>query len=471
MTTFPALTPSSRVFTPGEYPATAFNGYSGAQNRVRHSNVFLASQLRLTFKAASEADMLTIWRHYAGTQGNYESFELSPEALSDVSSTDYVPGVYRWIYAGPGVVEDLPCGGHNISLTLETVPPVAASVVGSRFRINLLLATGGAVSTDTSGIAGVIELGLMAGDAFEAQNGLNESIELGLTTGDAFGGIIGLHESIELVLDAGAAIGDVQVGGVSEAIELALTTGPGSVASAAGINEAIDLVLVGGVATEEDAGITDPDFASVSLLLPFDGADGSTTFTDASSAGRTATRFGDAQISTAQSKFGGASGLFDGSADYITFAPATDLQFNADFTIECWVRTASTADMMVGSSSSDNNTQVFRLNQAGAGRLSFFLNGTQVFNAVAAGITTNTWHHLAISRNGSSTRMFVDGVQIGSTSPYSGTFRMDVIGTFFSFGSRFGNDYNGYIDDLRITKGIARYTANFTPPTAPFPTS
>jgi len=264
MTTFPALTPSSRVFTPGEYPATAFNGYSGAQNRVRHSNVFLASQLRLTFKAASEADMLTIWRHYAGTQGNYESFELSPEALSDVSSTDYVPGVYRWIYAGPGSVEDLPCGGHNISLTLETVPPVAASVVGSRFRINLLLATGGAASTDTSGIAGVIELGLMAGDALEAQNGLSESIELGLTTGEAFGGITGLHESIELVLDAGAA---ASTSGISGVLDLALTTGPGSVASAPGINEAIDLVLVGGVA---DSGTLVNPIPALSPVLWYD---------------------------------------------------------------------------------------------------------------------------------------------------------------------------------------------------------
>ena len=224
MTTFPALIPSSRVFTPGEYPATAFNGYSGAQNRVRHSNVFLASQLRLTYKAASEADMLTIWRHYAGTQGNYESFELSPEALSDVSSTDYVPGVYRWIYAGPGVVEDLPCGGHNISLTLETVPPVAASVVGSRFRINLLLATGGAFNLDTSGIAGVIELGLMAGDAFETQPGLSESIELGLTTGDAIEAQNGLNQAINFELSAGAA---ATTSGISELIEIALIAGRG----------------------------------------------------------------------------------------------------------------------------------------------------------------------------------------------------------------------------------------------------
>lgn len=67
--------------------------------------------------------------------------------------------------------------------------------------------------------------------------------------------------------------------------------------------------------------------------------------------------------------------------------------------------------------------------------------------------------------------MFVDGVQVGSTNTsWTGTFRMDIIGTFFFNGNRyFGYDFNGKIDELRITKGVARYTANFTAPTAPFP--
>jgi hypothetical protein len=121
----------------------------------------------------------------------------------------------------------------------------------------------------------------MAGDAFEAQNGLSESIELGLTTGDAFGGITGLHESIELVLDAGEAIGDVQVGGVAEAIELALTTGPGSVASALGINEAVDLVLVGGAAEVVASAAFTPADISTSLWL--DAAD-ATTITESGGA-------------------------------------------------------------------------------------------------------------------------------------------------------------------------------------------
>jgi len=126
---FPALIPSSRVFTPGEYPATAFSGFSGAQNRVRHSNVFLAAQLRLTFLGLTQSEMLDIWNHYNGRRGEFRSFALPAEVVSYGSITNYVPTNYLWRYAGPGSVEDLPCGGHNVSLTLETVPPTAASVV------------------------------------------------------------------------------------------------------------------------------------------------------------------------------------------------------------------------------------------------------------------------------------------------------------------------------------------------------
>jgi hypothetical protein len=123
VTTFPALIPSSRTFTPGEYPATVIDAYSGAQNRVRGSNVFVASQLRLSFLRLSESEMLQIWNHYAGQQGQYESFDLPDEVVSDSSLADYVPSEYRWIYAGEGSVDDLPCGGHDVQLTLETVPP------------------------------------------------------------------------------------------------------------------------------------------------------------------------------------------------------------------------------------------------------------------------------------------------------------------------------------------------------------
>jgi hypothetical protein len=86
--------------------------------------------------------------------------------------------------------------------------------------------------------------------------------------------------------------------------------------------------------------MSDPDFANVSLLLHMDGSNGSTTFPDSSSNGLTVTRYGNAQISTAQSKFGGASAYFDGAGDYLELPnPNTAIGAVAgDFTIECWVR-------------------------------------------------------------------------------------------------------------------------------------
>ena len=84
--------------------------------------------------------------------------------------------------------------------------------------------------------------------------------------------------------------------------------------------------------------------STVSLLLHMDGANNSTTFTDRSYSPKTVTAFGNAKISTAQSKFGGASAAFDGSGDYIEFDRGTDLQFGAgDFTIEGWVNLNSFA--------------------------------------------------------------------------------------------------------------------------------
>ena len=215
----------------------------------------------------------------------------------------------------------------------------------------------------------------------------------------------------------------------------------------------------------------DPDFANVSLLLHMNGTNGSTTFTDSSSNGLTVTGNGNAAVSTTTPKWGTGSASFDGDADWLSLTPTTLLEFSADFTLEGWFYLNSTAQMAGGSSSSDSNTLVFRFNENEAGNLGFSLNGTTVFSSTAAGITTSTWQHVAISRNGTNTRMFVDGVQKGSTNTsWSGTFRMDIIGTFFLSGNRYaGYDFNGKIDDLRITKGVARYTATFTPPTAAFP--
>ena len=210
----------------------------------------------------------------------------------------------------------------------------------------------------------------------------------------------------------------------------------------------------------------DPNFSSVSLLLHMNGSNGSTTFTDSSSNALTVTASGNAQISTAQSKFGGASGLFDGSGDYLSLSTASALGMGSgDFTIEYFVRfTAS-------------GTQV-HLDQRGSGTaLYIYSSGTTLYFAddVAnritgtSALTADTWHHIAVSKSGSSTKLFVDGTQVGSTYTDStdyGASKPLYIATYYQASAVF---LNGNIDELRITKGVARYTANFTAPTAAFP--
>lgn len=228
----------------------------------------------------------------------------------------------------------------------------------------------------------------------------------------------------------------------------------------------------------------DPHWANVVALLHFDGTDGSTTFIDET--GKTWTPAGNAQIDTAQSKFGGASGLFDGNGDWLYHGATADFDFGTgDFTIECWLRRASYTDDYQGIFASDTSTftndshtlLVFGdstgLSSAIRRRISI---GGKVLDENAANIVggelaLDTWYHVAATRSGNTFRLFLDGVLQGS-STYTGTMNFNGGG-----GTRIGSnrwdgsngEYHGWIDELRITKGIARYTANFTVPDAAFP--
>lgn len=222
----------------------------------------------------------------------------------------------------------------------------------------------------------------------------------------------------------------------------------------------------------EVSGDTDPNFANVSLLLHMDGTNGSTTFTDKSNNALTVTANGNAQISITQSKFGGAAGAFDGNGDYLSIANNSVFNFaTGDFTIEAWVYLSSvTGDWFIASSSASGGMFFGYSNLVspfgwGVGRNLVawdYLTGSTA--------TINTWYHVAVSRQGTSLRVFVNGTQVGATVTNSQSYNLS--STLLTIGSQ-GTTYylNGYIDDLRITKGVARYTANFTAPTAAFPDS
>ena len=226
----------------------------------------------------------------------------------------------------------------------------------------------------------------------------------------------------------------------------------------------------------------DTDFNNVSLLLHGDGTNGSTTIIDSSPTTKTATVIGDAQISTAQSKFGGSSIVFDKVADRITYASNNAFAFGTgDFTIEAWIysrdvsgasrgwlQTSTTSGGLQPSYSAGIAIWQGATGSGGvlSGGLCVAINGANYFGSTGSVLFTNQWQHIAVTRSGTTCRAFVDGVQVGGR-----TSSADLTGSNLVVGGYYDTDFlfDGYIDDLRITKGVARYTANFTPPTAPFP--
>jgi hypothetical protein len=190
---------------------------------------------------------------------------------------------------------------------------------------------------------------------------------------------------------------------------------------------------------------------------------------------------GDIKVSTAQKKYGSSSLYFDGTGDYLTFPSNAQYAFGSgDFTVECWVNSADvsssqkgflqTSDVVGGLSTGYTTgiTILFGARQNGAGAAS--LNGAIISNIAGtyigsstAVITANTWTHITLVRINGTAYMYVNGTQVGSGAAAgncSGTNL--VVGGYYSTGYL----YAGYLDDLRITKGYARYTANFTPPSS-----
>lgn len=210
----------------------------------------------------------------------------------------------------------------------------------------------------------------------------------------------------------------------------------------------------------------DPYLPMTSLLLHMDGSNASTTFLDSSLNTLAVTAVGNAQISTAQSKFGGASGLFDGSGDYCT-ATLSALGTN-DFTIEAWVRPSSFANyrMIYDTRTSDGDTSGFVWGINSSGNLFIYLGS---FVLTTGTLTTNTWAHVALSRSGGTWRIFVNGVLQSGTYSNSGSLTRTATRIGMDWNTLYG--FDGYIDDLRITNGVARYTSNFTPPVSALPDS
>ena len=218
----------------------------------------------------------------------------------------------------------------------------------------------------------------------------------------------------------------------------------------------------------------DPNFANVILLAMNDNAaDATTTFIDQSSAARTLTTVGNAQYDDATKPSGmTTSGLFDGAGDYLTAASSADFAYGTgDFTWEVFIY--ATAGLWT-------TGNFYILDHGSNGGVLFYqLNTIRYYNATTGTLSTlytdggaiaaSTWTHVAVSRASGTTKLFVGGVEKASASD-SHNYGTQTA-TIAEYGGLGDFEFTGNLACMRVTKGTARYTAGFTPPTLPLPTS
>jgi hypothetical protein len=199
------------------------------------------------------------------------------------------------------------------------------------------------------------------------------------------------------------------------------------------------------------------------LLMHGDGTNGATDVADQK--GHSATAFGDVHISTNESKFGGASLCFDGSGDYLSIPQGSDWAFGTnDFTVDLWLRLTSDVNpiQFIGCH------QAFAHDDWAVSRYDGTLGMNLLVGQLRTDITPalNTWYHLAATRAGGILRVFVNGQNRAEQADAGdwGCFYPLTIG-------RANNEWGymaGYLDEIRIVKGVAVWTNDFTPPTAPY---
>lgn len=213
------------------------------------------------------------------------------------------------------------------------------------------------------------------------------------------------------------------------------------------------------------------------LLLHCDGTNTSTAFVD--EIGKTVIAGGDAKLSTVNYKFGVSSAQFDGSGDYLSVPDSNDFYFGTgDFTLDFWISFStysSTGRYCLFSQNSDTYSNYF---------ICEIVNGRLALSCLVGGATTvgyystplswsiGVWYHIAIVRSGNSLKLYINGIAATIDTTYfhtafnGGSFG-NYTGAFYIGQWNSGRYFAGYIDEFRISKGLALWTVNFTPPDQP----
>lgn len=414
MTTFPAIEPASRVFTPGVYPVADATALAGQSCTMLNGAAMLASSLRLTFQAVTHADRVAIETHYHSQQGVWQPFPLPAETLSGFDLAEFSLEGYLWTYSKPPDITDQ-CGlDHDITVELETVPTDGAWLPGLFLVIGMSIVTSGATSGEPLG-----------------------TITLSMQT-------------------SGAAAVPVSIGTIALSIA---TTG-------AEVPPEYGTPIIGTIAlsiTTTGTGATPYRVAGLHL-------DGNLTNVNADNI---PTGNGVTFITTGQKYGTGAAavaGGYSGSGLWLStnepvYYPFGKRIANRDFVFRYWIKIP-------------NNTQTAAIAGNDSGNYSYFssiiensilkwqqsYNGTatnQTFGAVPVG----QWAYIEIGRVAGIIRGSVDGIVSANTLAMNAAqaWEDDYIAAV-----GYGNQMAITMDDFEFYTGLGPRTADFTPPTAPF---
>jgi hypothetical protein len=182
---------------------------------------------------------------------------------------------------------------------------------------------------------------------------------------------------------------------------------------------------------------------------------------------------GNAQVSTSVKKYGTGSIAFDGTTDGLVLASNPPQVLSGNFTIEGWVYLNNTTGLQTIIGRWQGSNQEYLL-WVVSGVVQFYFGAFSVATPLitaSSSLSATTWTHIAAVRNGSTFTVYINGTSAGTATNSSAMTVTTAATTVGSLEPGYsGYDLTGYIDDLRVTNGFARYTANFTPPTAALPT-
>jgi hypothetical protein len=529
---FPAVTPSEHpTITSGRFPHVEKRSTGGRVRRIGLSNVQLNGEITLTFTNIDTEQLLKLRTHWMLARGTTLEFALPADLFPSMSPTTRARLMATtWKHKEKPKVVDI-CGGqpdfllHLLEFTLvaqprrvaspvdptypiQSLPVVPVTAPGAQLRVAVVFAPGAAGideiklpgaawvlspvwlpgaagmlgNINATGAAWAVSVEIGAGARTTPSAALNiitawatgKASASGVAPGAALAtSVMWLRgaASVSLLQAPGAALaagvawapgGASITGGTAPGALLALGTAwqPGAAQGIApGAAWSVSMVWV--------PGGMDPYFSSVSLLLPFDG-----NFTDSSSNGLIITNTSAGQISTTVKKWGSGS-LRTLRAAYVStllLPSSSALDLTGDFTIEFNLYALQDRGMLMAFGSNQQGVLILNQNttaETGANAYKIYLlnNAVELFDNVDVGLVKEQWRHIALTRSGSTLRLFGEGT-LYATATDSGTYTVGAIS-----GIANNVNFDGYFDDIRITKGVCRYTSNFTPPTGPHPTS